>query len=98
MGIRNEIKQVLRDIDVRSPWPSIYAIEKIVNRPKPKVKKVPYIKITKEGDESTVTGHGVSRQDAAPLLIRALKAVARDLEDGAACQDCANKEECPDAR
>ena len=98
MGIRKEIKQVLRDIDVRSPWPSIYAIEKIVNRPKPEKPDVPYIKITKDGDEITVTGHGVSMQDTVPVLIRALKAVARDLKDAASCQDCPDKAGCPDAR
>lgn len=95
MGIRKEIKEVLRMMDVRDPRLALEAIQKIVARPKPEVKKVPYIKITEEDGDGIVTGSGLTMRESIPLLIKGLKAVAREINNE---EGCPNKEGCPDAK
>lgn len=97
MGIRKEIKEVLRTSDVRDPHLTLLAIEKIVNRKKPEVKKVPYIKITEENGDGVVVGSGLTMRESIPLLIKGLKAVAREINEEEGCNTCPNKEGCPDA-
>lgn len=98
MGIRKEIKQVLRDLDVRDPHLTLFAIEQIVKRKKPKVKKVPYIKITEGNGDGIVTGSGLTMRESIPLLIKGLKLVAREINNEEGCEGYPNKEGCPDAK
>lgn len=98
MGIRKEIKEVIRTMDVRDPWLALEAIQKIVARKKPKVKEQPYVKITQDGDDGMVVGSGLTMRESIPLLIKGLKAVAREINEEEGCAGCPNKEGCPDAK
>lgn len=104
MGIRKEIKQAIKDMDVRDPILAVAAIEKIVNRPKPP--KTPHL-IVREGE---VEAKGVKLEDAPKLLRAALtmtegvriaeavvsKALRID-KDANPCDNCPEKAGCPDA-
>ena len=61
MGIRKEIKEVLRTMDVRDPRQALVVIESLVNLPKaPKSDPAPSITIVKIGDdEYDVVGNGI---------------------------------------
>ena len=100
MGIRKEIKEVLRTMDVRDPRQALVVIESLVNLPKaPKPDSAPSITIIKIGDdEYDVVGNGIPLKDSPGVLIRALKAVARTLADDNGCKGCPNKEGCRDAK
>lgn len=98
MGIRKEIKEVIRTMDVRDPRLALEAIQKIVTRKKPEVKKVPYIKITEENGDGVVVGSGLTMRESIPLLIKGLKAVAREINEEEGCNTCSDKAGCPDAK
>lgn len=101
MGIRKEIKTVLREMDVRDPRQTIAAIERLVTAKITKPKKVPHLIVT----QGSVEAKGVKLEDAQVLLKKALSSVERTKQfagntynkERNPCDTCPDKAGCPDA-